>query len=162
VIRETKDDLLLLFFASLASVVGLASVFAASRILAWVAIFLTDIYLLVVLLFAAILSDETPLATSLKWGKHVLPRRTAALFIFALLMLAIVSGFAGLYVGTGVFQSSKTPLDAFYISFFTLGFNDYSPAPGYGQCVVIAQVVSGIILLMGSLSLLISRISTFK
>ena len=73
-----------------------------------------------------------------------------------------LSGFAGLYVGAEVFPSGKTPLDALYISFFIMGFTDYSPAPGYGQLVVIAQLVSGVLLLAALFPIHISRISTFK
>jgi hypothetical protein len=76
--------------------------------------------------------------------------------------LSLVSGFAGLYVGADVFPSSKTPLDALYISFFILGFTDYSPKPGYGQLVVIGQLISGVLLLTALFPMHISRISTFK
>jgi hypothetical protein len=159
---ETKDDIGLLILATLASGFGLASMFGASHVLAWVVIAVTDLYLFCILLFAAIVSDSGTPIKEHNCLKHFFPRFTAGLFVFALLMLAIVSGFAGLYVGAGVFQSSKTPHDAFYISFLTMGFNDPVPASGYGQRVVIAQVASGISLLSGGLSLLISRISTFK
>ena len=76
--------------------------------------------------------------------------------------LSVLSGFAGLYVGAEVFPSAKTRLDALYISFFTLDFTDYSPKPGYGQLVVIAQLVNGIPLLAALFPIHISRISTFK
>ena len=46
--------------------------------------------------------------------------------------------------------------------FFIMGFTDYSPAPGYGQLVVIAQLVSGVLLLAALFPIHISRISTFK
>jgi hypothetical protein len=49
-----------------------------------------------------------------------------------------------------------------YISFFTLGFTDYSPKPGYGQLVVVSQLVSGVLLLAALFPIHISRISTFK
>src|SRR5258708_1479674 len=77
-------------------------------------------------------------------------------------LTAIVSGFAGVYVGAEVFPSGKTPLDALYFSFFIMGFTDYSPKPGYGQLVVIAQLVSGVLLLAALCPIHISRISTFK
>jgi hypothetical protein len=89
-------------------------------------------------------------------------RRTAGLLVVTLLFLEAVSGFAGLYVGTEVFSSVKTPLDALYTSSFTLAFTDYSPKPGYGQLVVLGQLVSGVLLLVALFPLLISRISTFK
>jgi hypothetical protein len=95
--------------------------------------------------------------------RGILPRRrTVGLVVVALLFVAIISGFAGLYVGTEVFPSVKTPLDAFYISSFTLALTDYSPKPGYGQLVVLAQLVSSILLVVALFPLLISRISTFK
>lgn len=90
------------------------------------------------------------------------PRKTTAVFIAALLFLAIVSGFAGLYAGAEVFPSGETPLDALYISFFIMGFTDYSPAHGYGQLVVIAQLVSGVLLLAALFPIHISRISTYS
>src|SRR6266496_2065282 len=58
--------------------------------------------------------------------------------------------------------SVKTPLDALYISSFTLALTDYSPKPGYGQLVVLGQLVSSILLVVALFPLLISRISTFK
>jgi len=48
-------------------------------------------------------------------------------------------------VGAEVFPSGKTPLDALYISFFMMGFTNYSLKPGYGQPVVTAQLVSGVL-----------------
>jgi hypothetical protein len=158
---HARDDLVLLIFSFLASMAGFASVIACSRVLAWVSIAAADLYLVFVLIVAAILSDDDGFAERQKWVRLLFPRRAAGLLIVALLMLAIVSGFAGLYVGTNVFPSSKTSLDALYISCFTMGFNDYSPTPGYGQLVVIVQLVSGILLLAGAFPLLLSRISTF-
>jgi hypothetical protein len=76
--------------------------------------------------------------------------------------LAIVSGFAGLYVGVEVFPSGKTPLDSLYTSFFIMGFTDYSPAPGYGQLVVIAQLVGGVLLPAALFPIHVSRISTYS
>jgi len=82
--------------------------------------------------------------------------------VVTLLLLSIVSGFAGLYVGTEVFPSSKTPGDALYISLFTLAFTDYGPKPGYGQFVVVGEVASGILFLIAAIPLLISCIATFE
>jgi len=90
------------------------------------------------------------------------PRRTAGLLVVALLFVAVLSGFAGLYVGTNVFAANKPPLDAFYISVFTLALTDYSPKAGYGQVVVMMEVVSGVLLIVALFPLLISRISAFK
>jgi predicted small integral membrane protein len=159
--KETRKDLVLVIITSIASAIGITSVFVACRPLAWIAILISDSYLSLVLLFAAILSDDRTFATKHPWIAGVFPRRTAALLVTALLLLSIVSGFAGLYVGTEVFPSNKTPGDALYLSLFTLAFTDYSPKPGYGQLVVVGQVASGILYLIAAVPLLISRIATF-
>ena len=159
--KETRKDFVLLTITSIASAIGMTSVFVACRPLAWIAILISDSYLFLVLLFAAILSDDGTFATKHPSITGLFPRRTAGLFVVALLLLSIVSGFAGLYVGAEVFPFSKTPGDALYISLFTLAFTDYSPKPGYGQLVVIGQVASGILYLIAAIPLLISRIATF-
>jgi hypothetical protein len=131
--------------------------------LAWAVIVSSDLYLSVVLLLAALQSDDERFLDRHSWMTRFLPRRrTAGLAVVVLLFLAVISGFGGLYVGTEVFASVKTPLDAFYISSFTLALTDYSPKPGYGQLVVLAQLVSSILLVVALFPLLISRISTFK
>ena len=159
--EETRKDFVLVIITSIASAIGMTSVFGACRPLAWVAILISDSYLSLVLLFAAILSDDHAFAAKWPWITRLFPRRTAALFVVGLLLLSIVSGFAGLYVGTEVFSSNKTPGDALYLSLFTLAFTDYSPKPGYGQLVVVGQVASGILYLIAAIPLLISRIATF-
>src|SRR5882724_12630633 len=159
--KETRKDFVLVIVTAIASAIGMASVFVACRPLAWIAILISDSYLSLVLLFAAILSDDHAFAARWPWITGVFPRRTTALFVVTLLLLSIVSGFAGLYVGTEVFPSSKTPGDALYISLFTLAFTDYGPKPGYGQLVVVGEVASGILFLIAAVPLLISRIATF-
>ena len=160
--KETKEDLVLLIITSVTSAIGMTSVFVDCRLLAWIAILVSDAYIFLVLLLAAILSEDDAFAIRRPWISGFFPSRTGALFVFPLLFLSIVSGFAGLYVGAEVFQSSKTSVDAFYISLFTMGFTDYSPKPGYGQFIVIGQLVSAILYLAGAFPLLISRISTFR
>jgi hypothetical protein len=160
--KETRKDLVLLAITTIAAAIGMTSVVVACRPLAWMAILVSDSYLFLVLLFAAIVSDDHGFATRHLWITGLFPRRTAGLFLLISLLLSIVSGFAGLYVRAEVFPSNKTPADAVYISFFTLTFTDYSPKPGYGQFVVIGQLVSGGLYLFGAFPLLISRIATFE
>ena len=160
--KDTKEDIALLIVTFLASVAGVASAFVICRPLAWLAIGVADLYVFLVLLFAACRSDDANFHTSHTWVTCFFPRRVAGLFVVAFLFLSIISGFAGLYVGTEVFQTSKTTLDAFYSSWFILGFGDFSPKAGYGQLIVIAQVASGVLLLVGVFPLLISRVSTFQ
>jgi hypothetical protein len=162
--KDAKKHLdLVLVILILVSAAGITSVFWICRILAWVVIVCSDLYLSIVLLLAALLSDDEDFLSRHPWMSGFLPRRrTAGLLVVALLFVAVISGFAGLYVGTEVFSSVKTPLDALYISSFTLALTDYSPKPGYGQLVVLGQLVSSILLLVALFPLLISRISTFK
>jgi hypothetical protein len=161
--REIRRDVRLVFMMFLLSAAGMASVFRGYRILAWVVVASSDFYLFSVLLLAALLSDDEDFSKRHRWMTAFLPgTRTAGLLVVTLLIVAVISGFAGLYVGTEVFSLVKTPLDALYISSFTLALTDYSPKPGYGQLVVLAQLVSSILLVVALFPLIISRISTFK
>src|SRR6516165_10145850 len=160
--KETKRDFILIVILSLVSAMGMASVFWGCRFLAWTAIVVSDLYLFTVLLLAALRAEDDAFLHRHPWITHFFPRKTAGISVVALLFLAIVSGFAGLYVGAEVFSSGKTPLDAFYISFFVMGFTDYSPTPGYGQLVVIGQLISGVLLLAALFPIHISRISAFR
>ena len=160
--KETTRDVVLIVVFSLVSVSGIASVFLGCRFLARIVIAISDLYLFSVLLLAALRSDDDDFLDKHSWIRRFFPRKTTGILVATLLFLSVLSGFAGLYVGAEVFPSGKTPLDALYISFFILGFTDYSPAPGYGQLVVIAQLVSGVLLLAALFPIHISRISTFK
>jgi len=160
--EETRRDIVLIVIFALVLAIGMASVFLGCRFLAWIAIVISDVYLFSVLLLAALRSEDDGFLRRHSWITRFFPRKTTGILVVTLLFLAIVSGFAGLYVGAEVFPSGKTPLDALYISFFIMGFTDYSPKPGYGQLVVIAQLVSGVLLLAALFPIHISRISTFK
>jgi len=160
--KETRRDVVLIVILSLVSAVGMTSVFWDCRLLAWIAIVVSDSYLFTILLLAALRAEDDAFLDRHRWVTQLFPRKTAGIPVATLLLLSLVSGFAGLYVGVEVFPSSKTPLDALYISLFILGFTDYSPKPGYGQLVVIGQIVSGVLLLAALFPMHISRISTFK
>ena len=160
--KDTRRDVILVLVIFLVSAAGMTSVFRGCRILAWNVIAISDLYLSIVMLLAALRSDDDGFLDWHSWITRFFPRKTAGILVIILLFLSVVSGFAGLYVGVEVFPSGKTPLDALYISFFTLGFTDYSPKPGYGQFVVLGQLVSGVLLLAALFPLHISRISTFK
>ncbi len=160
--KETRRDLVLVVILSLVSAVGMTSVFWGCRLLGWIAIAISDLYLLIVLLLAALRAEDDAFLDRHPWITHLFPRKAAGIPVAMLLFLSLVSGFAGLYVGADVFPSTKTPLDALYVSIFILGFTDYSPKPGYGQLVVIGQLISGVLLLAALFPMHISRISTFK
>ena len=160
--EETRRDIVLIVIFALVSAIGMTSAFCGCRFLAWTVIAISDIYLFSVLLLAALRSDDDGFLDRHPWITGFFPRKAAGILVVTLLFLSVLSGFAGLYVGAEVFPSGKTSLDALYNSFFILGFTDYSPAPGYGQLVVIAQLVSGVLLLAALFPIHISRISTFK
>ena len=160
--KETRRDIVLIVIFSLVSATSIASVVLGCRFLAPIVIVISDLYLSIVLLLAALRSEDEGFLDRHSWVADFFPRRTTGLLVVTLLFVAVVAGFAGLYVGTEVFQASKTPLDAIYVSSFTLALTDYSPRPGYGQLVVLGQLASGVLLLVALFPLLISRISTFK
>jgi hypothetical protein len=110
---ETKRDVILLLIIFLLSAAGMTSVFVRCQFLAWVVIVISDLYLCIVLLLAALLSDDEGFLKRHSWMRGFLPRRrTADLVVVVLLFAAVISSFAGLYVGGDVFSSVKTPLDA--------------------------------------------------
>jgi len=160
--KETRRDIALIGTFFLVSATGMASVFLGPRLLAWIVIVISDLYLFIVLLLAALRSYDEIFLDRHPWVANFYPRRTAALLLVVLLFTAVLLGFAGLYVGTEIFASTKTPLDAIYISVFTLALTDYSPKAGYGQLVVMSEVVNGVLLIVALFPLLISRISAFK
>ena len=160
--EETKRDIVLIVIFASVSAIGMTSVFLGYRFLAWIAIVISDVYLFSVLLLAALRSEDDGFLRRHSWITRFFPGKTTGILVVTLLFWSVLSGFAGVYVGAEVFPFGKTSLDALYISFFIMGFTDYSPAPGYGQLVVIAQLVSGVLLLAALFPIHISRISTFK
>ena len=160
--KDTRQYLVLVALILLAAAAGVVSVFTGGRMLAWIVIAISDSYLLLVLLLAAIHSDDETFLDKRPWITYFFPLKTTGRLVATLVFAAGVCGFAGLYVGTDVFRPGETTLNALYISFFIMGFTDYSPNPAYGQLVVMAQPASGILLLVALFPLLISPISTFK
>jgi len=111
--KEIRTDVGLVFIMFLLSAAGMASVFRGYRLLAWVVVASSDFYLFSVLLLAALLSDDEDFLKRHRRMTAFLPgTRTAGLLVVTLLIVAVISGFAGLYVGTEVFSLVKTPLDA--------------------------------------------------
>jgi hypothetical protein len=86
--------------------------FLGYRFLAWIGIVISDVYLFIVLLLAALRSDDDGFLDKHSWITRFFPRKTAGILALILLFLSVVSGFAGLYVGVEVFPSGKTSLDA--------------------------------------------------
>jgi ion channel len=163
--QAIKHDLILLAGAMVLAILGLCSVFFNAAYLSYPTIVVTDLYLFLVLLFAAISSDAKSHGTfvSSKCLQQIFPSKTAGVFIIAFLLTALISGFAGLYLNTTLSQALEGPMDALYFSsvtMMTVGFGDYVPLGG-AKLLVMGQLVSGMLLLFGVFPLLISRLSTF-
>src|SRR6266481_4332320 len=56
--EEARRDIVLIVIFSLVSAIGMASVFLGCRFLAWIAIVISDVYLSIVLLLAALPSED--------------------------------------------------------------------------------------------------------
>src|SRR4029453_3204022 len=107
--KETRRDIVLIVIFSLVSATGMASVFLGCRFLARIVIVISDLYLFSVLLLAALRSDDDGFLDKHSWITRFFPRKTTGIFVVALLFLAIVSGFAGLYVGNGSLSIRQDP-----------------------------------------------------
>jgi hypothetical protein len=135
-------------------VISLCSLFTSAHWLAWLAIVGVDLHLIGVLFLAAARSDHPARYA------HFFPRRTIAMPVVFFSLTAMVCGFAGLYLQTGVFRGEQTPTHALYVSFLILGFSDLAPRAGLGERLVIWELASAVLLLMGGFPLLISRIAS--
>lgn len=155
------QNLIFLIIAGLLAAAAGISLGTQIRWIAWLVVVVVDAYLIAVLPLAARRAGDRGFATRHAWIRYLFPGRATGVFFLLLTLAASVMGFAGLYVGADVFPCNKGWLDATYISLLTLGFSDFGPKAGYGQRVVIFQLASGVLLLIGAFPLLISRISTF-
>ena len=161
--QDRKDDGRLLTIFGLVTGIGILSGPLRSQLAALTAIVAVDGYLSVVLVLAALRTDHAPtFRESNPWIARWFPRRTAGFLLVIFLLASVVFGFAGFYIGSDVFCQDKSWLDAIYISFQTLGFSDFHPKGGHGQRVVIAELASGVLLLIGAFPLLVSRMSTLE
>jgi len=161
--QDRKDDARLLVIFGVVTVIGILSGPLRCQLAALTAIVAVDGYLSVVLVLAALRTDHAPtFRESNPWIARWFPRRTAGFLLIIFLLASVVFGFAGFYIGSDVFRQDKSWLDAIYISFQTLGFSDFHPKAGHGQRVVIAELATGVLLLIGAFPLLMSRMSTLE
>src|SRR6267378_5568305 len=92
--KETRSDVVLVCIMFLVSAAGITSVFMHCRTLAWIVILISDLHLCIVLLLAALQSDDEGFLDRHSWITGFLPRRRAAgLVVVMLLFLAVVAGF---------------------------------------------------------------------
>ena len=96
--EETRRDIVLIVIFASVLAIGMTSVFLGYRFLAWIVIVISDVYLFSVLLLAALRSEDDDFLDKHSWITRFFPRKTTGILVVTLLFLAIVSGFAGLYV----------------------------------------------------------------
>lgn len=148
----------LIWFTQLSAWAGLPAVLGPS------------LYILAILYAAAHRSD-------VKMGSHVgdanlwdviFPTRRAGVVLVLLFLTAFVLGFADLYIYSGIVLDKcnilDTPMEAIYFSFVTLatlGYGDFSFLSSLSQWLVMAELFSGVLLLVCTFALLIARLSIF-
>jgi hypothetical protein len=152
--------------------------------IAFVVIVFADLYLLGLLILAALRSD------GIDAMYYFLPRRTPCVFAFGLLLPAILCSFAVLYqMNGGVDEQQmpkyvqrcpasenctelhidsvplKTRMDAVYFSavtITTLGYGDYTPATPTARGLVLWDLGTGALMLIILFPLLVCRIAVFE
>jgi hypothetical protein len=127
----------------------------------WLTIILVDAYLFFLILLAA-----------LRLPRRI-PQRQIALISIPALFLVLVMSFAEVYIQNGHFarytvHSELDPLqgtwDAAYFSLVTIttvGYGDYTPQEGDARMLVMAEILSGGLLLFFAFPVLGSRLANF-
>jgi len=172
----------ILFSSFVLLLYGVGSLYFEEIYLSWIAIIIIDTYIFFLLFFSGIISskkdniDECRLIKNLQTKREKLllffPSRSTALFVIVFLLTAMITSFAGLYYiykcefsienGTPKLQDT---IDAIYFSFVTMatvGYGDISPQSGFTKKLVVLQICSSFLFLLGIFPLWISRISQFE
>ncbi len=125
-------------------------------------IVVADGYIALILWIAACVSQGTNKL------RRFLPHRTTALLMLLMFAIALILSFAGLYIETNSIKAAadkavlSTVTDAIYFSVVTittLGYGDFTPQSTCAKYIVISELASGILLLIGALPLVVSRLS---
>ena len=165
------NSLLLFIFAMVMAAFAYLALNHRVFILANTAIWLTNIYLLMVLVFSAVRSDGLEADADYKpcqFIKWFFPTRLIGLALFVLFAYTLITAFAALYLQLATVAHFSQEIcnvkDAIYFSFVTittLGYGEFHPVSDVAKELVVLQLGSGLLLLFGAFPLLISRISTF-
>jgi Ion channel len=164
--------------------IGVVALLKASAAMGLIAVVMADAFVLSLLRCCGIAS--TPQLSRRPFGRAVrntarerwevfpyLPTRTTALILLPVLLATLIAAFGGLYLSTlgGVLdgQSPAEPLagrlDAIYFSFVTittLGYGDFHPVSAVAKWIVMGELGSGILMLVGAVPLLITRLTTWQ
>jgi len=167
---DQGNKLLLLASIILVTVSGF-SVWNSLWWLGLICIVIAEIYLVAVLALAAYRSDKVSRDSNFEvpnWMNNVFPTRLVGCFVVISLLVTLTLSFASLYIALNSSVPFKVPFnssfDAIYFSYVTistLGYGDFSPVSDLAKSVVLLQLSSGLLLLVGVFPLLISRISKF-
>jgi len=98
------------------------------------------------------------------------PSLTCSLLQILFILIAVVSGFAAMYIQSGEITNSTSGvlagrIDGLYFSMVTmttLGYGDFAPTCSWGRILVIWQLITGFLLLLGIFPLVVARLSTYK
>jgi len=125
-------------------------------------IFMVDAYIVFMLWTVA------GAAQGKKEWRSRLPHHTTSLAVIPMLAVALISAFAGLYIGTSAVkageQTLRTITDGVYFSIVTmttLGYGDFVPQSPLAKYIVVLELASGFLLLVAAVPLVISRLSSF-
>ncbi len=143
-----------LAFSLAMAVAGSAELWLAPGIPPLLIVLITDGYLALLLWCCACMSAADPQEP---WPG--LPERRPAILVLLFALVALVTGFASLYLSTRN-PAPASPLQAAYVSFMNIAGFGYDPEHDYGwrdKAVQAAQLSSGILLLLCALPILVSR-----
>ena len=160
--EDAKRNAWLLGLMTALVIISAISLLSNYRSLAWMSIVAADLYLLSILIFSAIRSGDESFVARHPGVTNLFPGRAPALLAIALLMGAIVVGFAALYAVGSHPRERSASIDALYASMFVMFFEAPSSPFADRKALIVGQLVSSILLMGGVFPLLLSRISTFR
>ncbi len=167
--QNLKIDSGLMFASLMALICGWLSLYSGWRYLSWVSIPVIDLYLFAVILTAAARADKVNNTYQYSWvADWLFPSRRVGVIFIPLMALALILSFAGLYWGLpgecNFTSDFSSPMDSLYFSLVTLttvGYGDFAPLSEPARELVIFEIGSGFLVLIGAFPLLISRVSDF-
>lgn len=98
------------------------------------------------------------------------PSHSWSMLQILFVLIAVVSGFAAMYIQSGGIANTekevlKCWIDGVYFSMVTittLGYGDFAPTCSQGRLLVIWQLCTGFLLLLGIFPLVVARLSEYK
>jgi hypothetical protein len=133
-------------------------------------IILTDGYLVLLLLEAALRADKRSPVSIIPSDPimFTFPLRSWSLVQVFFLVLIVVCGFANLYIQSGEIMHQTSVLTdrvaGLYYSVVTItivGYGDFYPTGTCSRLLVVWQLVTGLLLLLGIFPLVVARITAF-